>query len=171
MTQIDELIAQARKLDAKDNSEILSVLDELSRSTAAWAETRFQMAIVRAVHEIAASRTLVPALADALEAAQKEIAGLSNDYDEANRAYHEWFETAQREKSRAEQAESELLEMRELMNIMPLCKGCEGKKDGYRTDKCDFYNGGKRCVQQCLKIIDDLEKLEKYREERSENDG
>lgn len=37
-----------------------------------------------------------------------EVERLSGDYDEANRAYHEWFKEAQNATARAEKAEAEL---------------------------------------------------------------
>lgn len=41
-----------------------------------------------------------------------EVERLNGDYDEANRAYHEWFEEAQKETTRAEKAEAALSDMR-----------------------------------------------------------
>lgn len=58
---------------------ILEVLNKLARLTAAWADTRFQMAVVKAVCEITHAREDIPALIAEVKKQAAEIETLCSE--------------------------------------------------------------------------------------------
>lgn len=49
-----------------------------------------------------------------------------------------------------------IYDMSYFMGLFPLCLGCDGKKNGMRTELCEYNDGQMKCAKRALAFAKDL---------------